>query len=122
MIDPGQIGSGAFRRLDVFMSEPADDCIEALECIPSLTANDWQLIETIWTERSPEWRASCAVVVGHFATPSSRAVLRLALADTNDLVATEAAIAICGQILRHPDFVTVDRGLVQRLRKLKLKD
>jgi hypothetical protein len=122
MIDPRQIGSDALRRLDAFMSEPADDCEEALEWIPTLNADDWRLLETFWVERSPEWRANCAVIVGHFATPCSRAVLRLALADTNDMVAKEAAIAICGQMLKHPEFVAVDRSLIRRLQELKLRD
>jgi hypothetical protein len=119
MIDPGQIGSEAFRRLDVFMSEPADDCEEALEWIPLLSADDWRLLETIWPERPTEWRAGCACIVGHFPGPSSQPILRLALADTEDLVAAEAAIAICGQMLKHPQLVPFDRSLVPRLQELK---
>jgi hypothetical protein len=104
------------------MSEPADDCEEALEWIPSLIADDWALLETIWTERPLKWRANCAHIIGHFATPWSRALLGLALADTSDVVAKEAAIAMCGQMLNHPGFVAVDHRLLQRLRKLKLRD
>lgn len=87
-----------------------------------MTADDWELLKGIWAERPPEWRASCAVIVGHFATPSSRTVLLLALADPNEMVATEAAIALCGQMLEHPEFVAIDDKLLKRLRELKLRD
>jgi hypothetical protein len=119
MIDPGQIGSEALRGLDVFMSEPADDCEEALERIPLLTADDWRLLEVIWHERSAEWRANCAVIIGHFPLPSSQALLCLGLADKNDFVAVEAAIAMCGLMLKYPRLVPFDRNLVPRLQELK---
>ena len=122
MIHPGKIGTDAFRQLDVFMSEPADDCEEALEWIPAFTDDDWALLERIWAERPPEWRANCAHIVGHFATSSSRALLRLALADTANIVAKEAAIAMCGQMLKQPEFIAVDAGLLEQLRELKLRD
>ncbi len=119
MIDTGKIGSDTFRRLDVFMSEPNDDCAEALEWIPLLSEEDWRLLETIWNERSVDWRANCAVIVGYFPLPSSQAILRLALADANDDVAVEAAIAICGLMLKNPQLVPFDRCLVPRLQELK---
>jgi hypothetical protein len=119
MIEPGQIGGEAFRRLDVFMSEPADECDEALEWIPLFREDDWRLLETIWPDRTAEWRARCACILGHFPGPSSQPILRLGLADTDDLVAAEAAIAICGQMLQNPQLVPFDRSLVPRLQELK---
>ncbi|SRR5579883_1741675 len=119
MTDTGQAGSKPLRRLDLFMSEPADDCEEALKWIPLLSADDWRLLETIWNDRSAEWRASCAVIIGQFPLPSSQALLRLALADTNGLVAVEAAIVLCGLMLKHPQLVPFDPSLVPRLQDLK---
>jgi len=118
MIDPGQIGSEAFRRLDVFMSEPADDCEQAPEWLPLFSAQDWRLLETVWPERSAAWRANCARILSHFPGRSSQPILRLALADTNDLVAAEAAVALCGQMLQHPLLVPFDFSLVPRLQEL----
>jgi hypothetical protein len=119
MNETGQIGSEQLRRLDIFVSKPHDDCIEAIEWIPLLSANDWRLLETIWNERPVDWRANCAVIVGDFPLPPSQAILRLALADASDDVAVEAAIAMCGLMLRHPQLVPFDRSLVPRLQELK---
>ncbi len=110
--------SEAFRKLDAFMSAQADDCEEALEWVPLLTPDDWRRLESIWPERSADWRANCACIVGHFQCQETEAILRRTLADTNSLVASEAAVALCRQMITHPRIVRFDQGLVPRLKEL----
>src|SRR5262249_55842888 len=60
------------------MSEPAEDCVEAIPWLPSLTADDWQFLRSVWTERSVDWRANCACIVGQGPVTPSQPVLRRA--------------------------------------------
>src|SRR5262249_33804970 len=83
--------------------------------------NDWALLEEVWSNRSVEWREACAYIIAGPVEFSQR-LLRLALADSDDAVATQAAVSICGQTLDHPDEVSFDITLAPRLRDLRARN
>ena len=118
MSDPDRPGSDAFRWLDDHMLESAEAPDEAHDWVFMLRPADWLLLETIWPDRSSKWREACAYLIeGPFR--ESQRVLRLALADPNDAVATQAAVSICAQLLDHPDEIAFDANLTARLRELR---
>jgi hypothetical protein len=118
---PGQSGSEAFRKLDAFMSEPHEECVEAFQWLPLLTTDDWRLLESIWCARSAYWRACLVCIVGEFPGPFSQAMLstlRLGVADSENMVAENAAIWLASRMLEHPELVPLDRNLIRRFREL----
>lgn len=111
-------GSDAFRWLDANMVGSTSDPELALDQVYQLGAKDWQLLESVWNERSPAWREACASIVGVGPVEPSQQLLRLALADTNHTVATQAAVSLCAQMLEHPEQAPFDPALVPRLQAL----
>jgi hypothetical protein len=120
MSEPHQIGSDAFRWLDANMIESVEAPDEAFDWVFMLRPEDWLLLEKIWPDRPPEWREACAYVV-EGPVMASQQLLRLALADPNDTVATQAAVSICSQVLDHPEKISFDLTLLPRLRELRAR-
>lgn len=122
MADMRQYGSEAFHWLDANMIASLEAPDEAFDWIFMLAEDDWRLFESIWSERPAEWREGCAYIVGAGPVAPSQRLLRLALADTNDRVATQAAVSLCAQMLEHPDEATIDATLLPRLNELRSRD
>jgi hypothetical protein len=117
-----QIGSDAFRWLDANMAASADAPDEAFDWVFMLRADDWPMLESIWPERSAGWREACAYIVGHGPVLPSQRLLRLALADPDLEVATQAAVSLCAQMLEHPAEAPFDSTLLPRFKELKCRD
>jgi hypothetical protein len=122
MADARQIGSEAFRWLDANMVVSLHAPDEAFDWVYMLSADDWPLLESAWPERSAKWRESCAYILGEGPVAPSQRLLRLALADTNDDVATQAAVSLCAQMLEHPDEAPFDAALLPQLKELRHRD
>jgi hypothetical protein len=122
MAHPPPTGSEAFRWLDANMVASGEAPDEAFDWVFMLRADDWPLLESIWPKRSAEWREACAYIVGEGPVPSSQRLLRLALADANENVATQAAVSLCAQMLEHPDEAPFDTALLPRLKELRTRD
>jgi len=121
MAELDQTGSDAFRWLDSHMVESADAPDQAHDWVFMLRPADWLLLEAVWPDRSSEWREACAYLIEGPVGPSQR-LLRIALADPEDAVATQAAASICHQLLDNPDEVTFDASIAPRLRELRARD
>jgi hypothetical protein len=119
MANPRQTGSEAFRWLDANMVASLEAPDEAFDWVFMLRVDDWPLLEAIWPERSTKWREACAYIVGHGPVAPSQRLLRLALNDANNHVATQAAVSLCAQMLEHPDEAPFDSTLLPRLRELR---
>jgi hypothetical protein len=115
------LGSEAFRWLDRNMVAAMDAPDEAFDWVFMLGPDDWILLEQVWPNRSSEWREACAYVIEGPVNPSQR-LLRLALADPYDEVATQAAVSICSQVLDHSDEISFDASLAPRLRELRRRN
>ena len=122
MADTRQIGSEAFRWLDTNMVVSLEAPDEPFDWVFMLRADDWPLLESVWPERSAEWREACAYLLGEGPVAPSQRLLRLALADTNDDVATQAAVSLCAQMLEHPDEAPFDVALLPQIKQLRRRD
>jgi len=120
MTTPDQVGSDAFRWLDANMIASIDAPDEAFDLVFMLRPDDWALLEQLWPDRPSEWREACAYVI-EGPVQSSQRLLRLALSDADDAVATQAAASICSQVLDHPDKISFDASLAPRLRDLRAR-
>jgi predicted TIM-barrel enzyme len=120
--DKDQLGSDAFHWLDANMSESLAAPDEAFDWVFLLRPRDWQLLESVWEERSDVWREACAYIIGAGPVAPSQQLLRLALADKNIDVAAQAAISLCTQMLEHPDEAPFDPVLAPRLKELVRRD
>ena len=120
MAERNQVGSDAFRWLDANMIASMEAPDEAFDWVFMLRPDDWALLEQVWPHRSAEWREACAYVVGG-PVKSSQRLLRLALGDANDAVATQAALSICAQVLDHPDKISFDASVAPRLLELRAR-
>jgi hypothetical protein len=113
-----QAGNEAFRWLDANMVKSPADPEQTLDQVYLLGARDWQLLESVWSERSPAWREACASIVGVGPVEPAQRLLRHALDDTNHNVATQAAVSLCAQMLEHPEQAPFDPALLPRLQAL----
>ena len=115
MANERQTGSEAFRWLDTNMVASGDAPDEASDWVFMLRADDWPLLESVWPERSGGLARSLPpYIIGEGPVPPSQRLLRLALADTNENVATQAAVSLCAQMLEHPDQAPFDAALLPR--------
>lgn len=119
MVDPSLSGSDAFRWLDANMVPSLEAPDEAFDRVFMLQEEDWTLLEAVWPERPAVWREACAYIVGECPTPASQRLLRLALSDAENAVASQAAISLCAQLLEQPGETHTDAGLLRRLRELR---
>jgi hypothetical protein len=119
MAEPHLSGSDAFRWLDANMVASLESPDEAFDWVFMLKEKDWPLLEAIWSERSAVWREACAYILGECPTPPSQRLLRLALADAENAVASQAAVSLCAQLLQQPSEAQINGDLLRRLRELR---
>jgi HEAT repeat protein len=116
--------TGAFEYLNeyFFLSAEESSPDEAFDWIFMMHEEDWHLLTEAWQNRPPEWRESCAYILGEGLVEESLPLLRQALFDENFDVATQAACAIASQRLNldeeAPAIPTLDDEIISQLRKL----
>ena len=122
----------AFHALDqyFFLSVEESSPDAAFDWIYMMHDEDWHLLTEAWKVRPPEWRESCAYILGEGPTLEGFPLLRQALFDENLNVAVQAACAITSQrnylnelvdmdeFVNPDEFVDLDEEIVSRLENI----
>jgi hypothetical protein len=112
-------GSEAFLWLDAHLVESLDAPDEAFDWVHMLRSEDWQLFSNVWAERPARWREALAYVVVDGPVSQAQPLLRRALVDPDNNVATQAAISLCHQMTEYPNECPFDETLLPRLREIR---
>ena len=116
-------GSDAFLWLDANAETSLDAPDSAFDWVFMMTPHDWTLVDSVWPHRSPLWREAFSYFVVDGPIDESRNMLLLAVRESDDNVAKQAAISLCHQYVEYPDAripldpetVTVIRALISRV-------
>lgn len=116
--------TGAFEYLNEYFFLPAEGNSPdgAFDWIWMMHDEDWYLLTEAWPNRPPEWRESCAYILGEGSVENSLPLLRQALFDENIDVALQAAVSIASQRLdrdeEDPEIPDLEDEIVSRLRDI----